>query len=282
MKKSKEDIIEDIIKLGVKGGDTILIRGNLGSIGRLQGGGQAFIDALLTVLGKEGTIVSLAFTGASFIRKPKIEDAFDVNKPSYAGALPNRMLKHPNAKRSTHPMCSYVAIGKNAEFILEGHDETAPAYEPIRKIIQLKGKNILVGCVKDSPGFTTAHLAEYDLGMMKLAIFPQLRRTYYKKENGYKVFSRRDPGLCSNSYYKFYSYYVASELLSTGYIGDAYSILVPSKEGYELEKGILKQNKKFNVCDSPDCFTCNVGRWDRLHKAPAYIMRYIYKKVTGS
>ncbi|MCF8053876.1 MAG: AAC(3) family N-acetyltransferase [Deltaproteobacteria bacterium] len=193
---TKERIIFDLRCLGVEPGDTILIRASLSEVGHLLSGANAFIDALLEIVGTEGTIVSLAFTGGVFLRKPKKEHAFNLSKKSYAGALPSAMLERRDAHRSRHPMCSFVAIGKNAKGITGNHDESSPAYEPVRKIAELGGKCILVGCVKSSPCFTTAHLAEADLGYLKrFPIMPWLSSVYYETVDGdVKLFRRRDPG----------------------------------------------------------------------------------------
>lgn len=277
---SADSLLEDFLRMGVAPGDTILLRASLGAVGRLRGGADVFIGALLKAVGAEGTIVSLAFTDGAFLKKPKIEDAFDSQKKSYAGALPNAMMKHPDAFRSRHPMCSYVAIGRLAQHITAQHDETSPAYEPVRKIVDAGGKCMLVGCVGSSPGFTTTHLAEADLGLSSLAVFPKLTSTYYKTERGeVKLFRRTDPGLCSNSFYKFYALYVKAEVLITGKVGNAYSIIAPAQDCYKIDYTALKKNKKLNVCDSPDCFTCNTGRWDRIHRAPGYVLKVLVRKI---
>ena len=279
-KYKANDLEEDFKEIGVKEGDTILVRASLGAVGRMESKANTFIDALLSAVGSEGTIVSLAFTNSYFIRKANPEDAFNRNKKSYAGALPNAMLDYDNAFRSKHPTCSYVAIGKNAELITSGHDENSPAYEPVRKIIELNGKCLLVGCVDNSPGFTTTHLAEQDLGMLKLNIFPTLNTVYFKNDKDELVlFKRKDPGLCSNSFFKFYAHYVRNEILRTGYIGNAYSIIASAKEAYNIDVSVLSHDKKFNICGSKDCFVCNAGRWDRVHRAPAYILKRIIRKL---
>jgi aminoglycoside N3'-acetyltransferase len=277
---TKEQIKLDFQKLGIQPGDTILIRATLSEVGRLASGADMFIDALLESVGIEGTIVSLAFTsGSAGFKTPRKEDAFNLSTKSYAGSLPNSMISREDSHRSAHPMCSFVGIGKNAKAITENHNALSPAYEPVRKIIELNGKCILVGCVKNSPGFTTTHLAEADLGYLnRLPVFPWLRSVYYEvPDGGLKLFRRKDPGMCSNSFYKFYALYVKEGILSTGFIGKAYSILAPAKECYEIDRYTLKKNQKFNICDSPVCWTCNVGRWDRIHRAPIY---YAKKFVT--
>lgn len=277
---NKQELVEDFLKLGVCKGDVILIRASLGSIGRITGGAQTVVDALIDIVGKQGTIVSLAFTGGSFFRKPKKEDVFHPLKESYAGALPNEMIKRADSWRSRHPMCSYVAIGSHAKEITEGHDHDSPAYEPIRKIMELHGKNILVGCVSSSPGFTTTHLAEQDLGMLKIPLFSEFFRTYFKNENGdLVIFQRKDVGLCSDSFYKFYAHYVKRGILRTGFVGEAYSILAPSRECYEIDKSILSEDKKFNICDSAECAMCNAIRRDMIHRIPGFIIRQLWRRL---
>lgn len=277
---NKQDVVNFFERIGVKSGDTVLIRANLGAIGGIVGGADGFLDALLEAVGKGGTIVSLAFTQGGFIFSPNKDDVFHIKKKSYAGSLPNKMIDRTDALRSNHPMCSFIAIGRHANEITSGHNENSAAYEPIRKIINLGGKNLLIGCVESSPGFTTAHLAEYDLGMSKLAIFSRLVKAYYlDKNNNYAIFHRKDPGLCSNSYYKFYAHYVKCGVLNTGSLGDAYAILAPAKDCYEIEKKVLSKNRKFNLCDSADCFTCNVNRWDRVHRIPSFMVNLMIKKI---
>ncbi len=277
---SQSDIERSLLEIGIVPGDTLLLRAGLKAVGRIDGGGRTFLDALLKILGPSGTLISLAFTGSSFIVKPQKEDAFDIRKKSNSGALPNLMIDHPLARRSLHPTCSFVAIGKNADYILTGHDQNSPAYEPVRKIIELDGKCMLIGCVDSSPGFTTTHLAEADLGMTALSLFSGLYSTYYKSsDGGLRLFRRPDPGFCSLSYYKFYSFYVKKGILRTGVVGNAYSILALAKKCYEVEFEVLSKDSKFNLCDSLDCYTCNAGRRDRICFLPLFLLRKIWNKI---
>ena len=276
-----DDLQDHFIQLGIQSGDFILVRAAMGSVGRFTGGAAAFIDALLKVVGPEGTVASLAFTDAPFIRMPRAEDAFTPQKKSYAGALPNAMLQHPDHRRSLHPMCSYVAIGRLADEFTRGHDETSPAYEPIRKLVAHGGKCMLVGCVASSPGFTTAHLAEADLGLHSRVIFPWLNSTYFRTADGtLKLFRRLDAGLCSLSFYKFYAHYVVAGILRTGSVGNAYSILAPAAQAYEIERRILSRDPQFNVCGAANCLTCNGRRWDRLHKIPGFLVRRVWNRLS--
>jgi aminoglycoside N3'-acetyltransferase len=272
----------DFQRLGIVRGDTVLVRAGLRAVGEIDGGARGFVEALVGTVGPEGTVMSLAFTDSAYIRRADPNAAFTVRTKSNAGALPNAMLADPSHSRSKHPTCSYVAIGRHALDLTAGHDESSGAYEPIRRLMQFSGKCVLVGCVDSSPGFTTAHLAECDLGLHRRAIFPWLTSTYYKSENGeLKLFRRKDLGLCSQSFYKFYAHYVRNGILVTGLVGGAYSILAPAADCYEIERRVLARDPQFNVCDSPRCFTCNAGRWDRLHRLPSYIFRLASARFAG-
>lgn len=272
---SIEKLKSDLENLGITKGDTVLIRADLGAIGKLETKKREdYINFILDVVGEEGTIVGLSFTSGFFIKKNK-NIIFDGTNKSYTGAFANTMLKHPKAIRSTHPTNSYVAIGKNAQYILEKHNERSGAYEPIRKILELNGKMILIGCVESSPGFTTTHLAEVDLGLHKRIIFPTLNGSYYKKNNEIKLFKRKDLGSCSSTFYKFYGHYVKNELLIQGYIGNAYSILIDAKKAFDIDFKILNDNPKITLCENPSCMLCRARRWDNLKDMPMFFIRNV-------
>jgi aminoglycoside 3-N-acetyltransferase len=276
---SLEKLKSDLEKLGIIKGDTLLVRADLGAIGKLETKKREdYINFMLEAVGEEGTIIGLSFTSYFFIKKNK-NIIFDGKNKSYTGAFANTMLKHPKVIRSTHPTNSYVAIGKNAQYILENHDETSGAYEPIRKILRLGGKMILIGCVESSPGFTSTHLAEVDLGLHKRIIFPSLNGSYYKKDNEIKLFKRKDLGGCSSTFYKFYGFYVKNELLQQGYVGNAYSILIDAQKAFDLDLKILNANPKITLCKNKSCMICRARRWDNLIDMPMFVVRAIISKI---
>lgn len=271
-------IQRDLTRLGLAPGDVVLARAGLRSVGGRDGD---FLAALLDLVGERGTVACLAFTrGGLAWRASKIEP-YTQASASYAGALPNSMIAHPQARRSLHPQCSWVAIGRHARELTEGHGPHAGAYEPIRKLMALNGKMLAVGCVDTCPGFTTTHLAEIDLGLHRRRVAPWLFISRYIDEHGrVRIFRRSDPGLCSMSYWKFYASYVNSGILTAGSVGNAYSICAPAVECYTIEREILARDSRFNLCGSPDCQTCNLLRWDRIHRWPSYLLRRVLRKKT--
>ena len=81
-----------------------------------------------------------AYTKTKFIFQAHSGDFFHHQKKSYAGPLSNYLITHDLAYRSTHPSCSYVGIGKNAEHILKSHSIKEMSYTPFKRIIELGGK----------------------------------------------------------------------------------------------------------------------------------------------
>ncbi len=64
---SLENLKNDLETLGVKKGDTLLIRADLGSIGKLEiKKREDYINFMLESVGEEGTIVGLSFTSVIF------------------------------------------------------------------------------------------------------------------------------------------------------------------------------------------------------------------------
>ena len=273
---TRESIRHDLRKLGVGEGDIVLVRAGLKTVGSVEQGN--FLDALLDAVEPHGTVASLAFTRGGFAWQASKISPYTRESVSYAGALPNMMITHPYSHRSLHPQCSIVAIGKHAERLTDGHGPHSRAYEPIRKLITLKAKMLLVGCISSSPGFTTAHLAEADLGLHRRRIAPWLAISRYVDEHGaIRTFYRTDPGLCSKSFWKFYAAYVKNGYLSTGLVGRAYSICAPAAECYAIEREILANDKGFAVCESADCVACNVLRWDRIYRWPAFFLARLFR-----
>ena len=52
-----EDIKNALIELGIEGGDTLLVHSSLKSFGRVENGADDVIDALLSTVSEEGTVV---------------------------------------------------------------------------------------------------------------------------------------------------------------------------------------------------------------------------------
>ena len=61
MPVTKQQIISDLIALGIEPGVTVMMHSSLSALGPVEGGPEAVVDALLEVIGPDGTLLVPAF-----------------------------------------------------------------------------------------------------------------------------------------------------------------------------------------------------------------------------
>ena len=260
---TQDTLVHDLRVIGVKEGDVLYIRGNLGEIGdpreingKLK---DIFIKSLLEAVGKNGTIMTESYTNAYFLWNFNKNFVFTNKTRPLHSALPKLFLKHNSVVRSKHPTNSYLAIGKHANYILDGHNANSLSYTPLGKLLELKGKIISFGCLGSNYGFPTTHLVEEVMGITKKNIFKEY--VYYLDKYGKKkLFRRKDKGGCVRRVYTFYSEYKKKEIINIGGIGQALSALVKAEESYLLEYALIKKLKGNIGCDNPICIHCSLLR----------------------
>jgi aminoglycoside 3-N-acetyltransferase len=118
-----EDLIERFRSLGLREGNIVIIHSSFKSFGGVEGGPQTVIDALLKVLGKEGTLIMPTFNFDWCEESPN--GVFDLgNTPSKMGILTEIVRKMPGAKRTLHPFYSFAIYGKFADKLskTDNHD----------------------------------------------------------------------------------------------------------------------------------------------------------------
>ncbi|MDX4048470.1 MULTISPECIES: AAC(3) family N-acetyltransferase [Aliarcobacter] len=270
-----ENIKHELIDLGINHGDTLFIRGNLAKVGRIKK--DIFINTLLNVVGEEGTIVTLSFTKSFPFYRIDKNYIFNFNTIPNTGSIGKAFLEHPNVSRSLHPTNSFMAIGKKADMILENHNELSMSYDPMYKIVSLNAKMINIGITSESPGFTTVHLAQQELGLTKKSILKNLLRVYYKSSNNQiKLFKRQDVGGCSDGFGKFYQYYLDKDKLVFGKLGNTNAIVGNAKDIYEIDLELIKRDNSFHFCDNPLCFVCRcTWKYDFKYLPNYLIIKFI-------
>lgn len=172
-----DSIVNDLHKLGIHNGDTLLVHSSLSSMGWVCGGAHAVIIALLKVVGDEGTLIMPSHSGdntdpgqwsnppvpADWIEQiVKNMPAFDVHmSPTRGmGKIAELFRTIPQATRSDHPQTSFSAVGKYADIVTDSHPLT-PQFgieSPLGKMFHLNAKNLLLGVGYDC--CTSFHLAE--------------------------------------------------------------------------------------------------------------------------
>lgn len=242
--------------LGIDSGDSVLIRGNLGKLGKVKR--DEILKGFLSAVGETGTIVTLGFSQAFPFYRVDKSFIFTKDTDSTSGALAKLFLAHGEVKRSRHPTNSFLAIGKNAEFIVAGHDENSLSYEPMRKLIELDAKMLIFGMIAESPGFTTVHYAQQLLGLTQRSFLKNYYQVYYEKDGAVKLFKRADLGGCSSGFDKFYKNYLDKGLLRCGQIGNATALSINSRDAFAVEHEVLQANPSYLLCDNPLCISCRL------------------------
>ncbi len=265
MTKASEQVAEDLSRLGIRQGDTVLAMADVRYM-RLKRDkservdyADALRDGLLLALGGEGTLLVMTFTQTltlgPFMRRPP----FTRLLPANTGGLANSVLNHQHAIRSTHPTNSFAAIGIRADSLTRFHTAYAHAMRPVEDLVTTKGKMLTVGCVDTNPGFSTVHLAQHHLGLSTRNLLAgHVRAKYYKPSGEVARFVKRDIPGCSMGFGNLYPLYRQAGLLIEGEVARARSYLISAPDAYELELQTLADDPLSVLCSDPECLDCRV------------------------
>lgn len=249
---SKEQIIEDLRKMGLKKGDHLAVALSFKSIGYVEGGSETFIDALLEVVGPEGTIMMNAFTYSFPIQKISSDYIFDVEKTApYTGFVPRTMIARKDAVRSRHPTCSVVSIGKMADYLTCGHNETSNAFLPFEKLAKIGGKYLGIGLNDRLVGIR--HEAQRRAGLFVVPFFWGVQ--FRNSKGKIKVFIRLATP-CVKKLPKLVPKLERLGAVTRGRVGNADSIIGTASEIIDKMSFALKNDPTLNLCDDWFCIKC--------------------------
>jgi aminoglycoside 3-N-acetyltransferase len=140
---TRQSIAESVRSLGLKPGGVVFMHSSLSSLGEVDGGADTVVDALLDVLGPEGTLAVPTFSSINRRRGR----AYDPDRtPSEVGHITNTLRSRPNAFRSPHLWQSMSAIGKRAEEMMSVHRPAAWAADgPFWRLYEWDAHIMLLG-----------------------------------------------------------------------------------------------------------------------------------------
>ncbi|MEE8046988.1 MAG: AAC(3) family N-acetyltransferase [Dehalococcoidia bacterium] len=175
--RTRESLASDLSDLGVALGDRVIVHTSMRSLGWVNGGPVAFIQALQDAVGSDGSIVMATQSGdlsdPGDWRHPVIPadwvDEVKRTMPAYdpavtptwrMGAVPELFRTMPGVVRSNHPSGSFAAWGADADRIVANHRPQRIGEEsPAARLYDLDGRVLLVGVGYDRN--TCFHLSEY-------------------------------------------------------------------------------------------------------------------------
>jgi aminoglycoside 3-N-acetyltransferase len=172
---------QEFATLGVRRGSVLLVHCSLRSIGRVEGGAAALCEALLDVLGPEGTLVVPAQTRSKSTTSRESRTAvagltarereryfrhvrgFDArhSRTEDMGALAEFVRRDPRARRSAHPTTSFAAIGADAAVLTASHplDQVLGEQSPLGWMYHAGASVLLIGVEYEV--CTAFHLGEH-------------------------------------------------------------------------------------------------------------------------
>jgi aminoglycoside 3-N-acetyltransferase len=157
------EIAGDLRALGLVRGDRVLVHSSLSRIGNVEGGAEAVVDALLEVLGPEGTLAVPTFPfDGSMLEYLLSDPPFDAETtPSKMGAISEAVRRRPGAIRSLEPTHPVSALGPAARLLTHTHARSEGSCDresPFWRLAELGGKVLLLGV--DFRNCTLLHGAE--------------------------------------------------------------------------------------------------------------------------
>ena len=155
-KVTRRMLVEDLRRLGVREGDCLMLHSSLSSLGWVEGGAEAVVDALMDAIGPQGTLITPAFTQGAWTEHLAMPDCRDCRGkescpsqwPSHEGAIANAALRRSGHLRGCHPTHSWVANGlRAAEVLCDQQHSPTPCGRgnPFEKLLELDGCIVTLG-----------------------------------------------------------------------------------------------------------------------------------------
>ena len=113
---SFDKLVSEFKRIGLSSGDVLLLHSSFKSFGGVEGGPQTVIDALMNVLGNEGTLIAPRFN----FDFSTYGTTWDVRStPSHMGIISEFIRKDPRSRKVFHPIYPFSIIGKHADELIK-------------------------------------------------------------------------------------------------------------------------------------------------------------------
>jgi aminoglycoside 3-N-acetyltransferase len=256
---TKTEFVEQLQQVGLCAGDHVLVHSSLRKVGPIDGGADALLDALLEVVGRDGTVAVPSFHGT----RPCPQPCFDESKtPGKTGILGERLRSRPEALRSIHPSHSLVATGPRAAEFLDDHlrVEAVGIGSPFDRLAKAGGLVLLIGLTHQLN--TTIHCGEAYAGTKKFFWNDgPLPIANVRRPDGFVVEHQLDcSASCSLAFNAVDLPLRFRELLQDFRLGNAAACLMKGQDVIDATVSLLNQSRCVLFCTRMDCRPCTRGR----------------------
>jgi aminoglycoside 3-N-acetyltransferase len=253
-------IAEDLRGLGVRPGATLMVHTRMSALGWVIGGSGTVVQALLDVLGPDGTLVAYASWAEhvyhaedwppehreAYLRDPPVFDvATGEVDPDY-GRIPERVRTWPGAVRSSHPEASVVAVGARAAWLCAPHpeDDGYGAGSPFARLVEAGGHVLMLGAPLDT--VTLLHHAEAIARVPSkrrvtfVVRLPDGDRTYTDIDTSRGAFPYESLGLEQDEFAAIAGAALEAGVGARGVVGSGECVLFPAAELVEFAVGWME------------------------------------------
>lgn len=253
---TKNDLVTQLINLGLKEGAIANVKVSLKSIGQIEGGAKTLVEAILEVIGEDGTLVCDSFNPEiySFQRFFKKKNIVSRYSKSYAGAFVNAVVNYPGSYRSNHPLQAFSSIGKHAKELTESFTKDSTPYGFLKQIASMGAVNLRIG--NKVVGVGTTHIAIIDMGFEQKNLSSG---AYYRDVDGKVKFYRNHWASGCNTGFNtlFHHYEEGDAIISNGRIGEANALITNMQKTLDIERELFRKDSTAFFCDDPGCISCS-------------------------
>ncbi len=179
------DLIDGFSRLGAKPTCHLMVHASLSRFGHVEGGADTVVAALREAAGPHGAVVVPSFRDAIRADYYGMRECQAVcpcslcpsRERGYTGIIGETVRQFPGALRSCHPTHSWVGVGGEAAFLLEGHCHSPTPCgreSPFFRVMERDGLLLLLGVGMNS--MTNIHAVEDVRNVPYLSAIDPLRR----------------------------------------------------------------------------------------------------------
>jgi aminoglycoside 3-N-acetyltransferase len=251
-----QSLTEQLRRLGIGAGDSIVVHSSLRSIGHVDGGAEAVVHALLNAVGDDGLLLAPTYTYFSTQFDPAAE-------PSLTGRLTETMRMWPGAHRSWHPTHSAVAIGAGADEVVLGHHLRAACGfgSPMDRVAARNGWVLLIGVGHNTN--STIHVGEVHAAVPYLDVpffADSPRELTVVTPEGDMIVPIIHPSGCSKAFGAVERPLRQRSAVRDGFFGRALVQLMRGDAVIKTVVDMLTANPGDLLCTDPACHRCTESR----------------------